>query len=95
MARTSAAPGSGAETGSVRATAALDATAEPAPEDPADARYEFLLTRCLSIAGGTTTLSQLNLDVVRASPLFVPASSPDALPDDPPLLVERVDTAAS
>ena len=33
MARTSAAPGSGAETGSVRATAALDATAEPAPED--------------------------------------------------------------
>lgn len=27
----------------------------------------------LSIAGGTTTLSQLNLDAVRASPLFVPA----------------------
>ena len=26
------------------------------PEDPADARYEFLLTRCLSIAGGTTQI---------------------------------------
>lgn len=41
------------------------------PEDPADARYEFLLTRCLSIAGGT---SQILRNVAAEQLLGLPRS---------------------
>ncbi|MEC4612322.1 acyl-CoA dehydrogenase [Tsukamurella tyrosinosolvens] len=41
------------------------------PEDPADARYEFLLTRCLSIAGGT---SQILRNVAAEQLLDLPRS---------------------
>lgn len=41
------------------------------PDDPADARYEFLLTRCLSIAGGT---SQILRNVAAEQLLGLPRS---------------------
>ncbi|WP_248492311.1 acyl-CoA dehydrogenase [Tsukamurella sp. PLM1] len=43
------------------------------PEDPADPRYEFLLSRCLSIAGGT---SQILRNVAAEQLLGLPAPDP-------------------